>query len=382
MFRDLAPGWIVTTTPMGPCALAWTPRGLDRLVAPVQDGDRVHAEIAAACPDRAEVLRPPAPVRDLIKRLRRHLVGRPDDFADVPVDLSGRSDFARKVARAARRIPPGETRTYGELARRLRRPDAARGVARALAANPVPIIVPCHRVLPASGGLGGYSAGDGLPTKARLLHAEGVVLDPALEPGYAHLRRVDKPLARIMREAGPYLPIFGGSQDPYEVLCTSLVHQQISVKAAATIAGRVRALTPGPGYPTPAELPELADADLRGAGLSRQKIGYLRDLAACVSDGRLDLYALRRLDDDAATAALVQVKGIGVWTAQMMLIFNLGRLDVWPVDDLGLQDSVRMHLGLAERPKAKEMQALGERWAPYRSLAAWYLWRLADGGGI
>lgn len=382
MFRDLTPGRTVFPTPLGHAALAWTSRGLDRLVVPLEEEARVRAELEAACPDRPETTRLPAPVRTVIARLRRHLGGRPDPLTDVPVDPRALTPFGAKVTAAVRRIPPGETRTYGEVAKRLRRPGAARAVARALAANPVPIVVPCHRVLPAGGGLGGYSAGDGFTTKARLLHAEGYVLDPALEPGYAHLRRVDRALGRVIRAAGPYLPIFGGSENPYEVLCTSLVHQQISMKAAATIAGRVRALTPGPGYPTPAELPSVPDEALRGAGLSRQKVGYLRDLAARVADGRLDLRRLRRLDDAAATAALVQVKGIGVWTAQMELIFHLGRLDVWPVDDLGLQDAVRMHLDLPERPGPKEMAVLGERWAPYRSMAAWYLWRLADGGGI
>jgi 3-methyladenine DNA glycosylase/8-oxoguanine DNA glycosylase len=251
-----------------------------------------------------------------------------------------------------------------------------------MATNPLPLLVPCHRVLPSGGGLGGFSSSGGVVTKARLLHAEGYVFDQNLQDGLDHLSRVDRKLGRVIAKAGPYLPAFGDSQDPYEVLVTSLVHQQISVKAAATIAGRVRTLTPGDAFPKPTELPGLPDEALRGAGLSRQKIGYLRDLGARVADGRLDLRALRRLDDDAAIAALCRVKGIGVWTAQMALIFHLDRLDVWPVDDLGLQDAVKIHLRLPARPTAKEMHGHGERWAPYRSMASWYLWRLVDGGGV
>jgi 3-methyladenine DNA glycosylase/8-oxoguanine DNA glycosylase len=218
--------------------------------------------------------------------------------------------------------------------------------------------------------------------KARLLHAEGYVFSARLQAGLDHLSRADRKLGRLIARSGPYLPAFGNREDPYEILVLSIVHQQISMKAAATIAGRVRALTPGEDFPTPDEFASLSDADLRGAGLSRQKMGYLRDLAARVTDGRLDLRALRRLDDEAAIAALTQVKGIGVWTAQMALIFHLDRLDVWPADDLGLQDAVQAHLKLPQRPTPKEMHVHGERWAPYRSMASWYLWRMVDGGGI
>lgn len=382
MFRDTTPAWTVFKTPLGHCGLAWTRKGIDRVVAPGESADTVRIELAAAAPYRAEVKRPPASVRDVITRLRRHLSGKPDTLVDIPLDQSRVSPFGRKIGTTLRKVPPGHTLTYGELARRAGKPGAARAVGRTMATNPLPLLVPCHRVLPAGGGLGNYSSGDGVMTKARLLHVEGYVFDQHLQDGLDHLSRVDRKLGRVIAKAGPYLPAFGESGNPYDVLVTSLVHQQISVKAAATIAGRVRDLTPGDAFPTPTELPGLPDEVLRGAGLSHQKIGYLRDLAARVADGRLNLRALRRLDDEAAIAALCRVKGIGVWTAQMALIFHLDRLDVWPVDDLGLQDAVKLHLRLPERPTAKEMAGHGERWAPYRSMASWYLWRLVDGGGV
>ncbi|MBU1676309.1 methylated-DNA--[protein]-cysteine S-methyltransferase, partial [bacterium] len=271
---------------------------------------------------------------------------------------------------------------YGELAKRAGSPGAARAVGRVMAANPLPLLVPCHRVLPSDGGLGGFSATGGAALKARLLHAEGYVFSEELQAGLDHLSRVDRKLGRVIARSGPYLPAFGDREDPYDILVLSIVHQQISMKAAATIAGRVRALTPGADFPVPDEFATLPDDALRGAGLSRQKIGYLRDLAARVGDGRLDLRSLRRLDDDSAIAALTEVKGIGVWTAQMVLIFHFGRLDVWPADDLGLQDAVQAHLGLSARPMPREMHLQGARWAPYRSMASWYLWRTVDGGGV
>ncbi len=379
MFRDITPAWTIFKTPLGPCGLSWTRKGFDHLVAPEECAWAIREVLEAACPGRAETKRPDKAVRVVVERLRKHIGGKNDDLRDVKLDLSGFSPFGAKVARALRRVPPGKVVTYGELARKAGKPGAARAVGSVMAANPLPLLVPCHRVLPTGGGLGGYSAKGGVALKARLLHGEGYVFSARLQDGLDHLSRADRKLGRMIARAGPYLPAFGNREDPYEILVLSMVHQQISMKAAATIAGRVRALTTGDNFPTPDEFARLDDASLRGAGLSRQKIGYLRDLAARVGDGRLDLRALRRLDDEAAIAELVQVKGIGVWTAQMALIFHLDRLDVWPVDDLGLQDAVQAHLKLPARPTAKEMHVHGERWAPYRSMASWYLWRMVDG---
>ncbi len=380
MFRQLAPGAAVFASDLGPWGLTWTRRGVDALALPDVSEASVRAVLERAAPGRDYPTRPPVAVGDLARRVRAHLAGKPDGFLDVPLDLERLPPFARKVSRALCRVPPGSTVSYAELAKRAGSPGAARAVGTVMARNPLPLLVPCHRVLAAGGALGGFSAPGGTDLKVRLLHREGVVLSPRHQAGLDHLARADRALGRVIRRAGPYLPAFGDRRDPYDVLVTSIVHQQLAVKAAATIARRVRALTPGSAFPSPQELRQLSDAELRGAGLSSQKIGYLRDLGARIDDGRLDLRSLRRLDDAAATAALCTVRGIGVWTAQMVLIFQLGRLDVWPVDDLGLQKAAQRHLDLAETPKAKAMAAIGERWAPYRSLAAWYLWQLVDGG--
>jgi len=378
------PGRCVVATPLGPCGLAWTRRGIDRVLLPTAPG-----EVAPVLPDTGPVDRPevsarrlPPAVRDLVARLRRHLSGRPDPLTDVPLDLTACPPFHRKVYRALRRVPPGRTVTYGELARRAGRAGAARAVGRAMATNPVPLLVPCHRVLPAGGGLGAFSSPGGPDQKAWLLFREGVVLDPRLSKGYDHLRRADRRLGRIIDQVGPYLPAFGPREDPYGLLVLSIIHQQLSMKAATTIAGRVRALTPGPDFPDPATMLALPDERLRACGLSRQKIAYLRDLARHVLDGEVDLRALWHLPDEQVVEVLTRIKGIGVWTVQMLLIFHLFRLDVWPVADLGLQKAVQLHLRLPQVPGPREMAEIGERWAPYRSLAAWYLWRTVDGGGV
>ena len=129
------------------------------------------------------------------------------------------------------------------------------------------------------------------------------------------------------------------------------------------------------GQPTPQQLLDTAEETLRGAGLSRQKLAYMRDLATHIEDGRLPLDHIATLDDDALIRSLVAVKGVGRWTAQMFMMFRLGRLDVLPELDLGVQKGVMLAYRLESLPKPKELTAMGELWRPYRSLAAWYWWR-------
>ena len=381
MFKTTRPGYCRFQTGMGVCAMGWTTEGVDYFALPA-DRKVIDDALEGRFPDRAETLRPRGALRELIGRIRKHLDGRVDPLTDVPVDYRGLSPFTIRVCRTLRRVKPGRVLGYGDLARKAGSPGAARAVGSVMARNRTPLLVPCHRVLPSSGGLGAFSSAGGPPLKARLLHVEGYVFSRAHQAGLDHLAAADRRMARIIREAGPYLPAFGKREDPYDVLVLSIIHQQLSMKAAATIAGRVRRLTPGDDFPAPARMLALPEETLRGAGLSFQKISYLKDLARRVDDGRLDLRALWKMGDEETIETLCAVRGIGLWTAQMVLIFNLGRLDIWPVDDLGLRNAVGRFEKLAEAPTAREMDALGEKWRPYRSMAAWYLWRTVDGGGV
>lgn len=162
----------------------------------------------------------------------------------------------------------------------------------------------------------------------------------------------------------------------------AIVYQQLSGKAAQTIYGRVMELLecgPDAPFPAPEQIVRCHHARLRKAGLSRQKQAAVKDLCRHVIDGRLPLGDLSDLHDDTLIERLTAVRGIGRWSAQMFMMFHLGRLDVWPVDDLGVQKGVAKMRGLAERPKPKQMVSLGEPFAPYRSIAAWYMWRFIDG---
>lgn len=188
----------------------------------------------------------------------------------------------------------------------------------------------------------------------------------------AALRRADARLDAIVRRAGEFTPQI--IRDPYTALLLSIVHQQLSMKAAATISGRVVDLCPR-RRPTPAALLAIRAPRLRRAGLSAQKVKYVRDLSERFAERELTAAKLRKLDDEGVIAAVTCVHGIGRWTAEMLLIFCLQRPDVWPIDDLGLRKAVQRLVGSAEMLGAQDMTAIAETWRPFRSYATWYLWR-------
>jgi 3-methyladenine DNA glycosylase/8-oxoguanine DNA glycosylase len=165
----------------------------------------------------------------------------------------------------------------------------------------------------------------------------------------------------------------------FESLAAAIVGQQLSAKAAATIFSRVRALGPDPSvFPSPAELLAIPEPTLRAAGLSAAKATSVRDLAGRVVRGELHLDSLEAMDDDAVIEELCMVKGIGRWTAEMFLMFRLGRLDVLPVADLGIQKGIQRLFNCRKRPSPDRMRVLTRAWRPYRSVACWYLWRLPE----
>jgi 3-methyladenine DNA glycosylase/8-oxoguanine DNA glycosylase len=163
----------------------------------------------------------------------------------------------------------------------------------------------------------------------------------------------------------------------FESIAATIAHQQLNGTAARTIWGRVRALVDGPFVPE--SVLALDDADLRAAGLSGAKVRAVRDLAARTADGSLALGRLGRLDDDGVVAELTQVWGVGLWTAHMVLLFDLHRLDIWPTGDYGVRAGWARITGTDQLPDASDLAAAGAHLAPYRSLAAWYCWRAADG---
>jgi DNA-3-methyladenine glycosylase II len=199
--------------------------------------------------------------------------------------------------------------------------------------------------------------------------------DATLERARRSLMRRDRRLAPVIRDAGPCEMLPSG--DPYRALVRSVVFQQLAGSAARAIAQRLRARYRG-RYPKPADLLATRDAELRGVGLSRQKIAALRAIATAFDSGELSNRRLYRLDDDAVVEAVTQVRGVGEWTAHMLLMFSLGRPDVLPVGDYGVRKGAMRVYGLDDLPKPAELEAIAETWRPYRSVASWYLWRATE----
>ncbi len=193
----------------------------------------------------------------------------------------------------------------------------------------------------------------------------------------AELAASDPVMARLI--AAYPDAVLGARGDPFETLARAIVGQQISVKAADSIWARFEAAVE---TVTPQRLASHDPQALAACGLSRRKAEYLVDLAGHFADGRIVPARWKKMDDEAVIAELVDVRGIGRWTAEMFLIFNLRRPDVWPVDDIGLQKAVARHYLDGVRPTPKVLRKIGERHVPWRTVATWYLWRSLDPGVV
>ncbi len=196
---------------------------------------------------------------------------------------------------------------------------------------------------------------------------------------HAFLARTDRVMRDLIKSAGPCPLKPNPLRSPFEALVRAVAHQQLHGAAAETILGRFTALFPGRRFPRPEDLAAFDDPTLRACGFSNAKVASLRDIAAktlakIVPTGR----QIVRLSDEEIVERLIQVRGVGRWTVEMLLMFKLGRPDVLPVDDFGVRTGFRIAYGHAELPKPKDLLAFGERWRPWRSVAAWYLYRAVD----
>jgi DNA-3-methyladenine glycosylase II len=201
---------------------------------------------------------------------------------------------------------------------------------------------------------------------------------------YARARRLllrrDPVLANLIRQHGPCGLADALRVDHFSALVRAIIFQQLSTKAASTIHTRLVSLLPE-GSVTPHALAAVPEEQLRGAGVSRQKALYLRDLCDKLGSGEVQLDTVDDLEDEEVIAALTKIKGVGRWTAEMFLMFRLHRPDVLPLGDLGILTAVQRAYGLRKRPTPERLRKLGDAWRPYRSIACWYLWRSLDNEG-
>jgi DNA-3-methyladenine glycosylase II len=199
-----------------------------------------------------------------------------------------------------------------------------------------------------------------------------------LQQAAAHLAAADPLLAPVIEKAGP--PRIAPHKKYYQELVESIVSQQLSVKAARTIMNRFLALFDGGQFPSPDQLLQKDIETLRAVGLSRQKATYIQDLAVKVNDGTVQFDHLDTLSNDDVITELTQIKGVGVWTVHMFLIFCMGRLDVLPTGDLGIKNGIYKLYDLDEKPTPEAMEAIAQQhgWHPYESVASWYVWQSLD----
>jgi len=192
-----------------------------------------------------------------------------------------------------------------------------------------------------------------------------------------HLSHADKRMEKLIDKFGP--PNFNLMNNYYESLVRSIVYQQLSGKAASTIYERFLDLFVFDIYPEPKDILAVSIETLRSSGLSYQKVNYIRDLSEKWQDGTMNLTDIDSMTDEEISSELIKVKGIGQWTADMFLMFTLGRPDVFPFGDLGIQKGVMIITNMNRLPTQKEMERKTKKWQPYRTVAAWYLWKLVDG---
>jgi len=383
-----AAGFALFDTAIGRCAIAWGASGIRGVYLPESTASKTRRRLSLRHPELNESVPPPFVLRAL-DRMIALLRGEGTDLSQIRLDMALVPAFQRRVYELARTIPAGQTLSYGEVAARIGSPGAARAVGQALGKNPFAIVVPCHRVLAAGGKPGGFSANGGVETKLQMLRIEQAQrglfdgdgelgFDPALAEDT--LRGADPKLARLIARVGPCRLQPKNTPSVFAALAESIVYQQLHGKAAATIFARVRALFPrARGALTAAQIMSASEADLRAAGLSNAKYLALRDLAERCQNGSIpSLAQLRKLDDEAIIERLTEVRGVGRWTVEMLLMFRLGRPDVLPVDDYGVRKGFSIAFGTAELPSKAELEARAKRWKPYRTVASWYLWRATD----
>ncbi|HYP77747.1 MAG TPA: methylated-DNA--[protein]-cysteine S-methyltransferase [Polyangiaceae bacterium] len=383
-----APGFALFDTAIGRCAIAWGDGGICGVHLPEANASATRRRMRLRYPDVSESAPPPV-VQRAIDRIVTLLRGEVAELGQIDLDMTLVPAFHRRVYELARSIPPGKTLSYGEVASRIGSPGGARAVGRALGKNPFAIVVPCHRVLAAGGKPGGFSANGGVETKLKMLRIEQaqrslfdgdgqLTFDPTL--AVQKLSAADPKLARLIQRIGPCRLQLKTTPSIFAALAESIVYQQLHGKAAATIFARVRALFPrARGALTAAQILGASEAELRGAGLSNAKYLALLDLAERHRNGSLPTLAqIQKLDDEAIIERLTEVRGIGRWTVEMLLIFRLGRPDVLPLDDYGVRKGFSIAFGTEELPSKTELEARAQRWKPYRTVASWYLWRATD----
>ena len=381
--KGLAEEYTIFQTDFGPSAIAWSERGVTAFFLPEANEKELVKRLDAhgALPHAGEL---PPSITAAIALLEKHLAGDAQDLRIIALDLARVPPFHAKAYVAAREVLSGSKATYGSLGESMGAKNAQRAIGQAMGRNPIPVIVPCHRVVGANWDPGGFSAHGGLTTKSKLLVLEeraamGLPLSRVpfdTDRAVRELSAADAKLGQLIKRIGPPNLKARPALSVFEALAESIVYQQLHGKAAASIFARLRfAVQPF----TAEQLHRTRDAALQKAGISAGKLAALRDLAArCISGDVPELAAMQTMKDADIVDRLTAIRGIGPWTVDMILMFRLGRPDILPIGDFGVKKGFGVTFGKGEMPDDETVIKRAERWRPWRSLASWYMWRAAD----
>lgn len=381
------------STALGPAAIVWRNGQVSGLLLPEASQASLRKKIAQFYSD-CQIAVPPAPIARLVEQIQSYFAGKPADFKIAKLDISGCTPFCQEVYENLRKVRAGSLISYKALAEACGRPSAARAIGLAAGKNPIPLLIPCHRIVNADGRLGGFSAGGGTSLKAQMLRLEDIeveekpflrikapllISDCDIDQALKQLSHVDADMKRLIKTAPRFNLEFNANTSIFQALLESIVYQQLTGKAAATIFRRVLDLFSGKHDVTPLDIIRAGESELRSAGLSQNKVLAIKDLAQFAISGNLPEHAqMRLLSNSEIINRLVHIRGIGRWTIEMLLIFKLGRADVMAADDYGLRKGLAAIRGHKELPTPAELARQALAWKPYRSIASWYLWRAAE----
>lgn len=338
--------------------------------------------------------KPGSGIAEIIFQINCYFAGKPYDFKRVKLDFSNCTDFNTLVYKELRKVKHGTTTTYGALAKAVGKPGGARAIGRAVGMNPFPLIIPCHRVISSDRKIGGFSAHEGVGQKIVMLELEGIEIEKGAKPklktptvlapdsilrGIEFIKKSDQLLGEWIDRLPPLNLAIQNISSPFQALLEAIIYQQLTGKAAATIYGRVLQLFNSNGKIAPLDIIRAKDSELRSAGLSGAKVLALKDLAEKALSGELpELKVLKMMQNEEIIECLTRIRGIGQWTAEMLLIFKLGRADILAADDLGIKKGLAIVRKEKSLPSSAELKKEGELWKPFRTIASLYLWRIAD----
>ena len=372
------------STKIGWAAILWHKKHITKVILPHKSKKTLTEKLKNTVQKQ-----PPNWLQRIVEQIQAHFCGELQDFSHAPLDDKNLTPFRKKVYEFTRTIPPGSVMTYGEIAEKVNSPRAYRAVGSAMSNNPFPLLVPCHRVLAAGYKVGGFSSEGGITTKATMLKIEGYQISStnplrsspkilANKQAMQYLLKRDKQLAKYIQRIGNFRMEISHSSSTFASLLRSIVYQQLSGKAAASIHQKILLLYPDKKFPEAQDIIDTADQELLNAGLSRNKLKSVKDLAQKVIEGKIpSLSQLNKMSDTEIIAQLTQVRGIGEWSVQMLLMFTLKRMDILPTGDYGIRKGFAIVYN-TDLPTPKQLIKYGEKWQPYRTVASWYLWRTLE----